>query len=402
MSLHLAKTPISRSLQTFDHTGIQARMRDLGVCVIIPTYNNQQTVGRVIEEVRKYSNDVIVVVDGATDETPSIVDGYAELVTILGYQPNKGKGIALQTGFKEALKQGFKYAITIDSDGQHYPEDLPKFLDEIEDWPGSMILGARNLQAENMPGKNSFANKFSNFWFWAETGQTMPDTQTGFRLYPLERLGHKKFLTSRFEFEVEVIVKLAWRGVTFRSIPIQVKYDPDERVSHFRPGPDFTRISFLNAYLVILALVWHHPVRFIRSNPLLLIRDEALKKDESHMKKAASIGFGVFFGIIPIWGFQLLIGIPTAIALKMNKVLFITAANISIPPLIPVIIFGSYLMGAPFVGNDLEIPSWESLTLDDIHQNVLQYYVGACVLAVLSGLAVFLTSLGLMKAFSKR
>lgn len=402
MSLHLAKTPILRSLQTSEHTDIQARMRKLGVCVIIPTYNNQRTVGRVIEEVRQYSNDVIVVVDGATDETPSIVEGYTEQVTVLGYQPNKGKGIALQTGFKEALNQGFKYAITIDSDGQHYPEDLPKFLDEIEDWPGSMILGARNLQAENMPGKNSFANKFSNFWFWAETGQKMPDTQTGFRLYPLERLGYKKFLTSRFEFEVEVIVKLAWRGVTFRSIPIQVKYDPNERVSHFRPGPDFTRISILNAYLVTLALLWHHPVRFIRSNPFLLIRDEALKKDESHMKKAASIGFGVFFGIIPIWGFQLLIGIPTAIAMKMNKVLFITAANISLPPLIPLIIFGSYLMGAPFVGNDVEIPDWDGLTLDDIHKNVIQYYVGACVLAVLSGLAVFLTSLGLMKAFSKR
>lgn len=377
-------------------------MRDLGVCVIIPTYNNQRTVGRVIGEVTKYCGDVIVVVDGATDDTPKIVDQYSEQVTVLGYQPNKGKGVALQTGFKEALKQGFRYAITIDSDGQHYSEDLPKFLDEIEQWPGSMILGARNLEAENMPGKNSFANKFSNFWFWAETGQRMPDTQTGFRLYPLERLGHRKFLTSRFEFEVEVIVKLAWRGVPFRSITIQVKYDPNERVSHFRPGPDFTRISFLNAYLVILALLWHHPVRFIRSNPLLLLRDEALKKDESHMKKAASIGFGVFFGIIPIWGFQLLIGIPSAIALKMNKVLFIAAANISLPPLIPLIIFGSYLMGAPFVGNDVEIPSWESLTLDDIHQNVIQYYVGACVLAILSGFVAFVTSLGLMKVFSGR
>jgi glycosyltransferase involved in cell wall biosynthesis len=376
-------------------------MHDLGACVIIPTYNNERTVGKVIEDVLTYSKNVIVVVDGATDDTKNIVDGFSEQVTLIGYQPNKGKGIALQAGFKEAVKQGFKYAITIDSDGQHYPADLPKFLDELEDWPGSMILGARNLEAENMPGKNSFANKFSNFWFWAETGQKMPDTQTGFRLYPLERLGDRKFLTSRFEFEIEVIVKLAWKGVSFRSIPIQVKYDLNNRVSHFRPGPDFTRISFLNAYLVTLALLWYHPVRFIQSNPFRLIRDEALKKNESHIKKAASIGFGIFFGIIPIWGFQLLIGIPTAIALKMNKVLFIAAANISIPPLIPLIIFGSYLLGAPFVGNDFEIPDWNSLTLDDIHQNVIQYYVGACVLAIFSGSIAFLTSLGFMKAFSK-
>ena len=377
-------------------------MRDLGVCMIIPTYNNQKTVGRVIGEVLGYSNDVIIVVDGATDDTPAIAKSFSDKATVLEYQPNRGKGIALQTGFKEALKQGFKYAITIDSDGQHFPEDIPKFLDEIEEWPGSMILGARNLNAENMPGKNSFANKFSNFWFWAETGKKMPDTQTGFRLYPLERLGKRRFITSRFEFEVEVIVKLAWRGVPFRSIPIQVKYDPNERVSHFRPGPDFTRISFLNAYLVILALLWHHPVRFIRSNPLKLIRDEALKKDESHLRKAASIGFGVFFGIIPIWGFQLLVGIPTAIALRMNKVLFIAAANISIPPMIPLILFGSYMMGAPFVGNDVEIPSIAEISLEDIHRNVIQYYVGACVLAVVSGIAAFLASLGLMKAFSGR
>lgn len=398
----MARTLISRSLQPSENTDIQARMRELGVCVIIPTYNNQKTVGGVIQEVLDYSNDVIIVVDGATDDTLAIANSFSDRATILEYQPNKGKGIALQTGFQEATRKGFKYAITIDSDGQHFPEDLPKFLDEIEEWPGSMILGARNLNAENMPGKNSFANKFSNFWFWAETGKKMPDTQTGFRLYPLERLGTRRFITSRFEFEVEVIVKLAWRGVPFRSIPIQVKYDPNERVSHFRPGPDFTRISFVNAYLVILAVLWHHPVRFIRSNPLKLIRDEALKKDESHLRKAASIGFGVFFGIVPIWGFQLLVGIPSAIALRMNKVLFIAAANISIPPMIPLILFGSYLVGAPFVGNDIEIPSIDEITLNDIHRNVIQYYVGACVLAVVSGLAAFLVSLGLMKAFSKR
>ncbi|MCF8464705.1 MAG: DUF2062 domain-containing protein, partial [Flavobacteriales bacterium] len=179
------------------------------------------------------------------------------------------------------------------------------------------------------------------------------------------------------------------------SVPIQVIYDPNERVSHFRPGPDFTRISFLNAWFTILAGLFYIPKRLLFKGKLIqLIKEEAIKPEETNLRKAASIGFGFFVGILPIWGFQLLLGIPTAIFLRMNKVLFITAANISLPPLIPFIIFFSYLMGQPFFdGEPMPFDQLSELSLDNIHDSYIQYVIGAILLSIITGLIGFVVSL---------
>lgn len=374
-------------------------LRGLGICVIVPTYNNERTLARVLNGVLEYAHDVIVVNDGATDSTPDIIATFSDRVTVLAYTPNRGKGYALRQGFIKARQMGFSHALTIDSDGQHFPSDIPVFIEAHRKHPSAMLMGSRDLNAEGMPGKNSFANRFSNFWFFVETGLRLPDTQTGFRLYPLMKVEKLWLFTERFEFEVEVIVKLAWRGVPFVPVPIRVKYDPSERVSHFRPGPDFTRISFLNAYLVILALLWHLPKRLLSGGRILrMIRDEAVNPAESNTRKAASIGLGLFFGILPIWGFQLLVGIPTAVLLRMNKVLFIAAANISVPPMIPVIIYLSYMMGQPFVSADrLSFSDPSQLTLANIHDNFMQYFLGAVLLAVVAGILGFAISYMLLR-----
>lgn len=385
----------------FEH--YRQEMKRMGICVIVPTYNNHKTIARVIEGVLEYTDDLIVVNDGATDETPSILDGFGDSIVRVSYAPNKGKGYALRMGFQKATELGYKFAITLDSDGQHFPNDIPKFIEVHKSHPHAVIMGARNLEADGMPAKNSFANRFSNFWFRLQTGIFMPDTQTGFRLYPLQKIENINFFTTRFEFEIEVIVKLAWRDVPFVSVPIQVKYDPNERVSHFRPGPDFTRISFLNAWFTILTAAYHLPRRLLLKGKLFrLIKEEAIKPEETNIRKAASIGFGFFFGILPIWGFQLLVGIPTAIFLRMNKVLFIAAANISLPPMIPFIIFFSYLMGQPF--SDAEPIPFEklsTLTLENIHDNFIQYVIGAIILSIAVGLAGFMVSWAALTALRK-
>jgi glycosyltransferase involved in cell wall biosynthesis len=381
----------------------QSELKQMGICVIVPTYNNHKTVARVIESVLEYSNDVIVVNDGATDDTAEILNQFKDRIYRIGYSPNRGKGYALRMGFQKALDLGYHYAITIDSDGQHFANDIPKFIEVHRTHPDAVIMGARNLEAEGMPAKNGFANRFSNFWFRLQTGIYMPDTQTGFRLYPLNKIANINFYTTRFEFEIEVIVKLAWRDVPFVSVPIQVTYDPEERVSHFRPGPDFTRISFLNAWFTILTAVYHLPRRLLLKGKLLqLIKEEAIKPEESNLRKAASIGFGFFMGILPIWGFQLLVGIPTSIFLRMNKVLFITAANISLPPLIPFIIFCSYLMGQPFFDNEMiTYNQIDEMTIDNIHDNFLQYATGGVILSLAMGLLGFLTSWGALAVLRK-
>ena len=179
------------------------------ICVIIPTYNNANTIKQVVDGVLKYIQNIIVVDDGSTDNTPLILKDYDSL-EIIRNDENKGKGWAIQTGFRKALSMGFDYAITIDSDGQHFADDILLFIEELKKIPDSLIIGSRNIEAVGMPAKNTFANKFSNFWFWAETNQKLPDTQSGFRLYPIKLYKKTRFFTTKFEFEIEVLVRSAW------------------------------------------------------------------------------------------------------------------------------------------------------------------------------------------------
>ena len=119
---------------------------------------------------------------------------------------------------------------------------------------------SRNIAAENMPASNTFANKFSNFWFQVQTLQFLPDTQSGYRLYPLRRMGSLWWMTSRYEAELEMLVFAAWHGIKLIPIPISVYYPPaNERVSHFRPKIDFLRISIVNTVLCVLAIVYGGP-----------------------------------------------------------------------------------------------------------------------------------------------
>lgn len=239
-----------------------ATMKAHKICVIVPTYNNAGTLYRVIEDICQYASDIILVNDGSTDSTISILSEIPQNVDVVSYEKNKGKGHAIKIGFKRAIERGFDYAITIDSDGQHYAKDIPLFCKAIVEHPNSIIIGQRDLSDVDINGKSSFANKFSNFWFCVQTGISMKDTQTGFRAYPLHNIYGLKLLTSRYEAELELLVFAAWNGVNIVSIPIHVYYPPQaERVSHFRPGPDFTRISILNTFLCAGALLYGLPVK---------------------------------------------------------------------------------------------------------------------------------------------
>ena len=133
----------------------------------------------------------------------TLLENYPNL-HIITHPTNKGKGTALKNGLKQAKAAGYRYAITIDSDGQHFASDIPIFMEEIEKEPDTLLVGARNLTSDNMPGKNTFANKFSNFWFKLETGVKLQDTQSGYRLYPLHKINVQRFYyTAKYEFELK-------------------------------------------------------------------------------------------------------------------------------------------------------------------------------------------------------
>lgn len=239
--------------------------QSLHLCVIIPTYNNKETILRVIQDVYDYCHDIFVVCDGPTDGTRELVEACTTPIRVVAYSPNQGKGTALVTGFKTALRQGFHYAITLDSDGQHYASDIPAFIEKISLEPDALLIGSRGFNHDNMPQKNTFANKFSNFWFTVQTGRKLPDTQTGFRLYPLKKMGSMRLVTSRYEAELELLVRSAWRNINIIPLPIKVYYPPaSERVTFFRPAKDFTRISLLNTIFCFAAILYGYPSMFLR------------------------------------------------------------------------------------------------------------------------------------------
>ncbi|MCE7065846.1 DUF2062 domain-containing protein [Dyadobacter sp. CY326] len=382
-------------------------LKDINCCIIVPTYNNEKTIKRVIDAILQYSDgqDIIVVNDGSTDRTLLLLAHYGLKIRVLNNSVNRGKGYSLRAGFREAIQLEYANAITIDSDGQHLPSDIPVFIEAAINNPGALLMGSRDMEQEGVPGKSSFGNKFSNFWFKFETGITLPDTQTGYRLYPLDAIRKIKLFTTRFETEIEVIVKLAWRDTPILPVQIHVIYDKNERVTHFRPFIDFTRISILNTWLVFLTLLYYLPKRLIgqvkKKGFWAFIKQEAVKPEESSLSKAKSVGFGFFMGIVPIWGFQLLIGIPLTIYFKMNKVLFLAAANISIPPFIPFIIYGSYKFGGLFYQNGVQLTSFENLTVNSIHVNFVQYFIGGTLLAVAAGFVGFLVTYVLLLIFRK-
>lgn len=380
----------------------KAKFKALKTCVIIPTYNNAKTLEAVISKTLEYCDEVMVVNDGCTDDTPSIISKFKNLIVVTHPQ-NKGKGMALRNGFKKAVELGFENAITIDSDGQHYPEDFITFLNKVEEQPGSLIIGARNMTVDNVPGKSTFGNKFSNFWFWVETGIKLPDTQSGYRLYPVQRLRKIWLFTTKFELEIEVIVKAAWRGIPVISVPVKVYYAPQgERVTHFRPGKDFTRISFLNTYLVLLTALFWKPVMLFRrltiANFKKLWKEEIIARHESPAVKAASVGLGFFFGIVPIWGFQFATALIVAHVLKLNKVIVGLTAQISVPPMIPFILYGSVKTGEWVLNEKVHLNFSHMLSLETLN-NLFVYSVGACVLSVIAAVVGFVATYLSLKIF---
>jgi glycosyltransferase involved in cell wall biosynthesis len=377
---------------------LQDRFERNKCCVIVPTYNNEQTLAGVLDSILSYTNHIIIVDDGSSDSTAEILMRYSGLKLLL-YKKNRGKGYALKKAFGWARVMGYQYAISLDSDGQHFASDLHVFLSALEENPDTLIVGARNMEEAGAPGTSNFGFKFSNFWYTVCTGIKLPDTQSGFRLYPLEKLETMRFVSRRFEFEVEVIVRAAWSKIPLMPVPIKVYYPPKgERISHFRPFTDFFRISMLNTVLVLMALLYYRPYLFFSKLTWrrfkAMVRRELFNPRETNGVKVASVMVGAFMGVAPVWGWQMAIALGIAITFKLNKIITLAVSNISIPPIIPIILFLSYITGGIVMGKGTGIDFDSKITFEVVSENLLQYVVGSLIfgliLAVVLGLITYI------------
>lgn len=213
------------------------------VAIVIPVYNHGTRISDVVYQVLPLGFPVFVVDDGSTDTTPDILRAL-DTITVLTHSHNKGKGAALRTGFT-AAQHSCDWAVTIDADGQHKPEDIENLLQAVQDNNRTIVIGNRQgMNQDHVPWTSKFGRKFSNFWVWVSGGPMVSDSQSGFRLYPLPEVLGLDVRARRFQYEVEVLVKAHQKEIVVVEAPVQVVYQKGaERISHFHPWHDFVRNS---------------------------------------------------------------------------------------------------------------------------------------------------------------
>ena len=209
--------------------------------IVIPVYNHESMIEDVTQRALKLNLPVIVVNDGSTDSGCDRV-GSGDGIQVLHHQENRGKGAAILTGFARASEIA-DWAITIDADGQHDPEDALHLIEAIPENSRPIIVGMRQgMAGKNVPWTSRFGRKFSNFWVRLSGGPQITDSQSGFRIYPLPESMNLGVVARRFQFEVEILVRAAWTNIPVLEVPVKVRYGKgSQRISHFRPFVDFLR-----------------------------------------------------------------------------------------------------------------------------------------------------------------
>ena len=228
------------------------------VCAIIPTFDNPLTIAKVVDDVRRYLADVLVVDDGSGDEGRRAVEelGRRGVARVIRRETNGGKGAAVKAGLRAARALGFSHALQIDADGQHEPADIPTFLARAAVQPEAAVFGHPVFDASTPRGRRA-AHGFTNFWTRLETaGGAIEDPQCGFRVYPVARALDVGPSGDRMDFDIEIAVRLAWAGTAIVNVPTRVRYLPraEGGVSHFRPFRDNLAITSMHTRLVFASL----------------------------------------------------------------------------------------------------------------------------------------------------
>ncbi len=219
-------------------------MKYRDIIAVVPTLNNDTTIQKVVDDILLHNIKVIVIDDGYTNPVENFLEKNDNVI-IIRHEKNKGKGEAILSGAKRAKELGFEYFVTLDGDGQHMASEIEK-LQKIITSDNQIIIGARNFDISNVPNGSKFGRWFSNFWACWDTGYKITDSLSGFRIYPVSILD-LPYKTSKFDWEMEVLVRHAWNGNEIIEATIECYYPKaQDRVSHFRKFED------------TMAIVWVH------------------------------------------------------------------------------------------------------------------------------------------------
>lgn len=336
-------------------------MKQNDIWCVIPVYNNAGTVMEMVSRVREFGIGVLVVDDGSTDADLCVLFSWMEDVVVIRHSRNRGKGEALKTALDFLARQEASHMITMDADGQHNPADLPSFMEAVRNTPEAVWVGVRTFEGSAAPGASRFGRRFSNMWFKIETGLDCPDTQSGFRAYPVQLIRQLKLAGRHYEFEMEILVKAAWAGLETKSLPVSVYYpDPSDRVSHFKPFTDNCRISLMHAKLVgrrLLPLPHKRVVKRDKSDRLELLRRPGaffkmlLKENASPWGLAVSAAVGTILAVLPLIGLHTVAIVYVAARLHLNKIMALAIQVLYSPPFVPFVCIevGHYIREGRFL-----------------------------------------------------
>jgi uncharacterized protein (DUF2062 family) len=303
--------------------------------------------------------------------------------------------------------------LTIDADGQHRASDIPALVAAAAANPRAIVVGARDMEGDHIPNAARVGRRVSNFWTHRCTGVDVADTTCGLRVYPVAEVLDLPILTTRYDYEGEVLVRSAWAGLGLVSVPIDVWYPHDRarRVSHYRPWADSLRITAMYVRLGLRRLLpaggTGRAIRGVRA-PKLRVRDtlrhiRGLTTSGVRANELAlAIGVGAFVGATPLWGLHAPLTLYVATRWRLNLVAAFLATNVSFPPFAPALVFAEIQ-----VGHLLRAHEWLDLRRDGFAtssawSHVGDYVVGGFALAAALGIAAGLATLGVGSLLARR
>ncbi len=239
--------------EDLSHLDPDTEYRYARIGALIPAYNEERFIGDVVRRTLAQVAEVVVVDDGSPDGTAAAArEAGAEVIS---YQENQGKGMAIQTGLRAMLKKGVEYVILLDADGQHLPEEIPRFLETVTREGSKLLVGNRMHDTKDMPLVRRWTNRFMSWQISLLCGQPVSDTQCGFRmihrdLLPRLLAGDR---AGRFDYETEMIILSSWRGERISAVPISTVYG--EETSHINPVSDGWR------FLKLMGRYWNKKFR---------------------------------------------------------------------------------------------------------------------------------------------
>jgi len=312
--------------------------------IIAPTFNNFATLADVLERLGQLGLPIIVVNDGSTDRTCAVLESFAS-IQLRTHSVNRGKAAAMRTGFEAAAQMDFTHAVTIDTDGQHDPRDIPRLLEEAQRSPRSLILGTRARRIAGYPGRNRLGRWISNGLVWLECGLRLDDTQCGLRVYPLSLILSARSAAPRYGFETEIITLAAWMEFPVVQVPVRCTYDVDNgQVSHFQPWRDSLRAVRMHAGL-LAASAPRLPLRLARGFHPAAIWRQLRRTPRSRREFAGGLAVGVFCACLPLYGIQAVLSLLGARMMRFNQLSALVGSQLSSPPIGAILIAASMALG---------------------------------------------------------